>query len=202
MKPKEKKCKGTGLAAGYGCGSLQIKRVYGLGFNCGCYPEWLYNSKEGKAKIERATFKATESSRSLKKAIKEKKETKGITAQLLYTKTIVHEMVRLRDKYKQCISCNQQWNDTFQAGHYYPAGNYKSIKFNFLNINGQCRKCNLMNDGSHEEYKVLLPGRIGKENFNIIEDLARQDKKSNKYWTIEELKNIQKEARKIIKELK
>ena len=201
IKPKEKKCKGTGKAKGFGCHKLQFERVYGLGKNC-CYNVWLLNSPEGKEKLNKITLKVTEPRRSLEAAIENKRKTKGITSQLLYTKTIVHEMVRLRDKFKPCISCGSQWRDSFQAGHYFPAGNYRSIKFNFLNIHGQCQGCNLMKDGNHEEYSIKLPERIGEENYNIIEELARLDKKGNKYWTVDELKKIQKESRNIINDLK
>ena len=53
IKVKEKKCKGIGKAIGYGCGSMQLKRVYGLGLNCRCYQNWLLNSEEGKNKLKK-----------------------------------------------------------------------------------------------------------------------------------------------------
>ena len=197
IKPKEKKCKGTGIAKGYGCGKLQFERVYGLGKYC-CYNNWLLNSQEGKEKLNKITLKVTEPRRSLEKAIEDNTKRKGITAQLLYTKDLVHQAIRLRDKFKPCISCGAQWNKDFQAGHFYNANNYRSIKFNFLNINGQCRQCNLLKDGNFTEYQFRLPERIGEEKFKILEELANLDKQSNKHWTTDELKNIQKEARKII----
>ena len=48
---KPKKCKGTGRAAGYGCGLPQMQRKYGLGYACRCYPNWLQNSEEGQEMI-------------------------------------------------------------------------------------------------------------------------------------------------------
>ena len=201
IEPKKKKCKGTGKASGFGCGSMQFKRRYGLGLNC-CFGSWLYTSDEGKKIVNKTTEKVTAPRVSLEKEIERTRKRKGITAQLLYTKDLVHQAVRLRDTFKPCVSCGCPWNKDFQAGHYHAAGNYRSIKFNFLNINGQCTQCNLLKDGNFTEYKFRLPERIGEENFNIIEELARLDKHSNKYWEVDELKNIQKEARKIIKEYK
>jgi Bacteriophage Lambda NinG protein len=197
IKIKEKKCKGTGKAKGFGCGTMQLKRRYGLGISC-CFGSWLYTSDEGKKIVNKTTDKVTEPRKSLEKAIKDNTKRKGITAQLLYTKDLVHQAIRLRDKFKPCISCGCQWNKDFQAGHFYNANNYRSIKFNFLNINGQCRQCNLLKDGNFTEYKFRLPERIGEEKFKILEELANLDKQSNKHWTTDELKLIQKEARKII----
>lgn len=48
---KRKNCKGTGKAKGYGCGSMQLYRKYGLGRECGCYGEWLFSSEEGRKTI-------------------------------------------------------------------------------------------------------------------------------------------------------
>jgi len=201
IKPKEKKCKGSGKAKGFGCGTMQLKRRYGLGLNC-CFGSWLYTSDEGKKIVNKTTNKVTAPRVSLEKAIENKRKTKGITAQLLYTKELVHQAIRLRDTGKPCISCGAGWNEHFQAGHFYNANNYRSIKFNFLNINGQCRQCNLLKDGNFTEYQFRLPERIGEELFQQLEELARLDKHSNKHWFVDELKIIQKEAKIIIKEYK
>lgn len=200
IKPKEKPCKGTGKGKGYGCKYLQLKRTYGLGHNCGCYRDWLLNSEEGKKKLERSTIKATETRRSLEKAEKERKEAEGIASALTLTKQVVHEMVRLRDKGKHCISCGCQWNSEFQAGHCYPT-RYRSIRFHFYNINGQCVGCNIGKGGNEPQYLIELPKRIGQGNFNELKRLAGLDGQFNKHWTKEELKQIRIEANKIIKEL-
>lgn len=55
---KPKKCKGTGRAAGYGCGLAQLQRKYGLGYSCRCYPNWLQNSIEGQEMIIKSSKKA------------------------------------------------------------------------------------------------------------------------------------------------
>ncbi len=200
IKVKEKPCKGTGIAKGYGCGTLRLLRTYGLGRSC-CYITWLLNSKEGKEKIAKAETKATFTRKSLEKAVKKDKETKGIASALTLTKQIVHEMVRLRDKGKPCISCGCQWNNEFQAGHCYPT-RYRSIRFKFLNINGQCVGCNIGKDGNETQYLLNLPLRIGQDNFKELQRLAKEDAKFNKHWTKEELSEIRKEAKKIIKSLK
>lgn len=201
MKTKDKRCNGIGKAKGFsGCGELTAYRKSGLCLS-DCYPKWLFNTPEGKETMNKAIIKVKAPRISLEKAIKEDKETKGIQAALHVTKKVVHNMVRLRDKGKPCISCNAQWNDSFEAGHCYPT-KYRSIRFWFYNINGQCFGCNNLKSGNETEYLLRLPSRIGQENFNELQRLAALDNKFNKHWTRDELAEIRKEARKIIKKLK
>jgi hypothetical protein len=200
MKVKEKVCRGTGKAAGYGCGELSLMRKYGLCLS-DCYPKWLYNSDEGKEMLSK-TLKIVQAPRkSLEKAIEKDKESSKIQAALVNTKTQVHKMVHIRDVGKPCISCGMEWKDDFDAGHCYAVNNYRSIRFEFLNIHLQCRFCNRMKDGRHDDYILRLPDRIGQENFERLQKLAILDKKFNKHWTRQELSEIRKEARKIIKQI-
>lgn len=49
MLRKEKKCKGTGKAAGHGCGNKKFLSRFGL---CSeCYPKWLFHTEEGQELI-------------------------------------------------------------------------------------------------------------------------------------------------------
>ena len=47
---REKPCKGTGDAKGFGCNKPQLNRVYGLGVQCKCYSKWLLENDKGKKK--------------------------------------------------------------------------------------------------------------------------------------------------------
>ena len=200
IEPKKKNCKGTGLAKGYGCNDLVFERVYGLGKYC-CYGDWLFNSRNGKEKIQRATLKATESRRSLEKTEKELKDKTETTRALNNTKTQVHTYVNKRDRYKPCISCGCQWNKQFEAGHLFSANNYRSIKFHLYNINGQCYECNHLKNGNEAAYLTNLPERIGQEATDELIQLANLDKQTNKHWTAIELKEIRNHVNKLTKEL-
>ena len=103
-------------------------------------------------------------------------------------------MVRERDKGKPCISFGCQWNNEFQAGHCFPT-RYRSIRFEFHNINGQCVGCNIGKDGNETAYLIQLPLRIGKAAFERLKKLAAKDGSFNKHWTKFELSEIRKEAR-------
>jgi hypothetical protein len=198
---KEKKCKGQGKAFGYGCGKLTNveNRIYGLGKMCGCYSDWLLNSDIGKSILQKSISNVQKPRIELEKAYKEHKEKKGIAGALLITKTLVHAYVRKRDQGKPCISCGCQWNDKFQAGHYYPGGSFETLKFNLDNINGQCEQCNLFKSGNFENYTLNLPKRIGSDRFDNLVKLAEIDKQFSKVWNLENLKEIRENIKKLNK---
>lgn len=198
---KEKPCKGTGQAKGYGCGVMTKHRIYGLGKMCGCYSSWLLNTDAGKLKIEKATLKATKPRLDFEKAQKERSTQSELKRALEATKTAVHAYVRLRDKNKPCISCGKQWNDNFQAGHYHKAQLYETLRFNLLNINGQCPECNIHNDGNLEQYSINLPLRIGQGKYDELLKLAQVDKHYSKVWNTQNLKEIRQEIKLLTKKL-
>lgn len=151
--------------------------------------------------VEYVRNKKTKEKQELEKAFEERKEKKGIKGALEVTKTVVHAYVRERDKGKNCISCGTPWNNFFQAGHYYPAGSFETLKFNLDNIHGQCEQCNLYNSGNFENYTLKLPNRIGKERFEELTRLASIDKQFSKVWNLDNLKEIREEIKKLKKVL-
>jgi hypothetical protein len=198
---KQKSCKGQGKAFGYGCGKLTNveNRIYGLGKMCGCYSDWLLNSDIGKSIMFKSLNKVQKPRLEFEKAHKEHNEKKGIAGALLVTKTLVHAYVRKRDEGKPCISCGCQWNDKFQAGHYYPGGSFETLKFNLDNINGQCEQCNLFKSGNFENYTLNLPKRIGIDRFDNLVKLAEIDKQFSKVWNLQNLKEIRDNIKKLNK---
>lgn len=200
MQLKAKKCKGTGLANGFGCDKITPFRRFGLCTSC--YPDWLLNSENGRIKMEKALNKVQSPRKELEKAVKEKKERSALSAAHNTTKTIVHEYIRERDKGKPCISCGCNWKPNFQAGHYYSAGSFETLKYDVNNIHGQCEQCNLFNSGNFENYTLLLPYRIGKEAFEKLTHLASIDKQFSKVWDVEKLKSIREQIKEWKKKLK
>lgn len=194
---KEKKCKGQAQAISFqGCGKLINVAFRKYGLCSSCYAEFLTETEVGKLILSKALNKAQKPRIELEKAYKENKEKKGIAGALLVTKTLVHAYVRKRDQNKPCISCGCQWNDKFQAGHYYPAGSFETLKFNLDNINGQCEQCNLFKEGNFENYTLNLPKRIGKIRFDNLVKLAEIDKQFSKVWNLENLKEIRDNIKK------
>ena len=200
IQTKEKNCKGTGQAKGYGCGKPTIHSVYGLGKMC-CYADWLFNSEAGKIKVEKATLKATKPRKELEKAKEETKQNKSLSALLINVRTVCHTYIKKRDYGKPCISCGEPWHKDFQAGHYYKAELYSTLKLNEYNIHGQCAGCNIRKEGNLSEYTVNLPKRIGVDVFDTLNKLAELDHKENFKWDRIELNKIREYYKSKIKEL-
>lgn len=93
--------------------------------------------------------------------------------------------IRKRDEGKPCISCNNILRGKFDAGHFYSVGGYPNVRFNEINVWGQCVHCNQHRHGNIHEYAKRLINLIGHKSFNDLEIEAHQ--KSNKL-TIEEIK--------------
>lgn len=201
IKVKEKPCKGTGKAKGYGCGKPQLKRTYGLGYDCKCYPKWLYSTKEGQEKVRKSTLKATKDRLDLESATIRVKSERRLPLALEATKKAVHQYIRKRDHGKPCISCGTPFKEDHQAGHYYKSEKYSLLRFDVLNIHGQCVRCNLSLEGNFDEYSLRIGDRIGKENVDYLNKKAREEFKTNHKWDLDELKKIRENIKKLTKEL-
>jgi hypothetical protein len=197
---KSKPCKGTGKAKGFGCGKLTKHRVYGIGKMC-CYSDWLLNSENGKIHLEKITLKVTKPRKDFQKFKKERKERIGLASLLESVKTVCHKYIRLRDKGKPCISCQNPYQTNHQAGHFYKAELFSLVRFNEFNINGQCEQCNLRREGNESEYRINLPDRIGEANFNELNKLASFEKRTSHKWDRLNLIEIRNYYKQKIKEL-
>lgn len=151
-----------------------------------CYNDWLLNSENGKILLQKHNIKS-----GLKANSTELKK------ELINTRIIVHNKVKERDRGLPCISCGTKWNKNFEAGHFFAAGSYETLRFHFDNIHGQCYECNNGLEGNFKEYMKRLPGRIGEEKFKNLIQLSEIDKQAVKVWNVEKLKQIQIEANQI-----
>jgi len=113
---------------------------------------------------------------------------------------LFNEFIRLRDEGKPCISCSEF--KVLQAGHFYSVRQYDGLRFNELNTHGECVRCNIFDDRHLLNYASNLPGRIGKENFELLENIARVYKKNGHKWTRSELMEMIKIYSAKVKELK
>ena len=201
IKPKQKQCKGTTAETkGFGCGKTTFHRVHGLGKMCGCYSDWLLNSEAGKIKTQKAIIKAQKPRKDFEQYEATQKEEKSLTASKINTRMQVHAYVRKRDYGKPCASCDCAWNDKFQAGHFFKAELYETLRYNLDNIHGQCYRCNIhVEDGNHQEYSLRLPQRIGQERYNELVRRASIDKQFSKVWDLENLKEVRDEIKSIQK---
>jgi hypothetical protein len=102
--------------------------------------------------------------------------------------------IRLRDNDKGCISCG---GPVQEAGHFFSQGHYSALRFNEVNTNGQCTRCNKWLHGNLIHYRAGLINRYGEAKVLHLESSARQ---KGKRWTHTELMALiqyyQKEAKK------
>jgi len=81
----------------------------------------------------------------------------------------VNAYVRVRDRYKPCISCKAPWEPMFQAGHWLSRGARPELRFDLDNIHGQCCRCNLHLHGNQAMFRVGLVERRGLEVVERLE---------------------------------
>lgn len=92
--------------------------------------------------------------------------------------------IRNRDKELGCISCGSGID---HAGHYFSAGHYSSLRFNEMNVNGQCLRCNNFLHGNLIRYRQGLIARYGEEKVELLESQSRNGVKK---WSRFELELI------------
>lgn len=133
-----------------------------------------------------------------KKKMKQELKTKKDYEKAL--EVVFNKFIRIRDENKPCISCGAEAR-TFKltAGHYYPAGSYKNLRFNEDNVHGQCwYNCNSMKSGNLSEYIHGLVERIGQERLDELDN----QRNIPAHYTIPELEEMIEHYKNKIKETK
>lgn len=91
---------------------------------------------------------------------------------------LVNAKVRKRDSYNGffiCISCQElKPINQMNAGHYFPKEplQYRAVKFDLDNINGQCIRCNKYLSGNLIPYRANLLKKIGADRLAQLERKA------------------------------
>ena len=148
--------------------------------------QWIKQQQQSKQKKEWKERKSK-----LKESVKTHKD------YLNDLQKIFNTFIRIRDKKLGCVSCGKPFNNKYDAGHFYSVGSSCSVRFNELNVNGQCVRCNRDLHGNIHAYTERLPLKIGIDSFN---ELKRLRNVYNKY-TINELKDLKKVYKQKIKDL-
>lgn len=122
--------------------------------------------------------------------------TKSISLPKLKEKAqrIFNAYIKNRDLLKGCISCGAE---VTEAGHYYSAGHFTGLRFNEINTNGQCTRCNCFLHGNLISYRNGLIKRYGSEKLYLLESSATRS--AFKKWTRGELELIINEYKQKLK---
>ena len=110
-----------------------------------------------------------------------------------------NRFIRSRDKEKPCISCGK--GPAEQAGHYYSTSQcpHPSMRFNAMNVHGQCFYCNYYLEGNRQGYREGLIKRYGEK---VIQDLdVCRSLKQNPWTRFEYMAMIERYKRKLEKGL-
>lgn len=107
-----------------------------------------------------------------------------LPALLKKAQIVFNRWIRNRDKDKGCISCPAQVSE---AGHYYSQGHHSALRFNEVNTNGQCTRCNRFLHGNLIAYRKGIIKRHGQQKLDLLDSAARNRVKK---WSRVELEEI------------
>lgn len=99
--------------------------------------------------------------------------------------TVFNAYIRNRDKDSGCISCG---GSVDHAGHYFPVGSHSKLRFDEMNVNGQCVGCNTYKHGNLIMYRMGIVKKYGKLMVELLEIEATDTRV--KKWTRAELEEI------------
>lgn len=108
---------------------------------------------------------------------------------------VFNTFIRARDKDMPCISCGT-FNGQMHCGHYRSVSVASQLRFNELNCNVQCARCNTYYSGNLIEYRKGLVLKIGIEKVEELENNTEELKLS-----IPEIKELIEHYRKETKRL-
>jgi len=112
--------------------------------------------------------------------------------------TIFNKYINLRDKGLPCVSCGKPIKGRVNASHFWNANNHHNVRFDEDNVHSSCITCNQFLSGNLLEYRTRLCSKIGQERFDQLEAKRHVTKK----WTKDELKNIIKKYKDLVREMK
>lgn len=99
---------------------------------------------------------------------------------------IFNAWIRERDKDKPCISCGQY--KQLEAGHYFAKKGYDGIRFDEINVNGECHHCNCFDESHLIGYGENLEKRVGKKEYEALKKRAKEYKLNTGFkWNRSEL---------------
>lgn len=112
--------------------------------------------------------------------------------------------IRLRDVmpngYVKCISCgNIIPLDKSDCGHYVNR-QHMSLRFNEINCNAQCRKCNRNDEGNPQGYRQSLVKMYGEQKVLLLEAMKYQTRHFTNAEYIAAINHYKAEVKRLEKE--
>ena len=126
-----------------------------------------------------------------------KTELKTTQDWLKEAQVVFNRWIRERDQGQLCISCNTVPKKK-NAGHYFSSGGHSNVRFDEDNVHLQCEHCNTFLSGNLLNYQIGIEKRIGAEKLIELQGKAHLEKR----WSVEELKEIIKKYKNLIRDMK
>lgn len=120
----------------------------------------------GRCALDYARGKTPKKQKKELKELKERLKTKG--QHLKELQIIFNKFIRLRDKGKNCISCDAKIKGNGHASHFFSVGSNPALRFNENNAHCSCEYCNTYLHGNLYEYSIRLPERIGEREYQKL----------------------------------
>jgi len=180
IKPKPKKCKGTGKAIGNGCGMPEIPHKFGLCLSC--FKKWVFHTSEGELFLKSTQIRAKNDVK--KQSRKEQAEKTKIktekTIELMsadkyrekYVQPIFNEIARLIDYGQPCIATGSH-SGKMSGGHYHSVGSNRTTALNLHNIHIQSFQSNGPKGGDNILYRLGIIKVYGNAYMEQIEALKQ-----------------------------
>jgi hypothetical protein len=125
-----------------------------------------------------------------RKAVKKVKRAPTVASLTKKAQVVFNRYIRERDSsngYFVCIACGSEHPVAkMNAGHYVPVKNSSLLRFNELNVNGECVSCNLFDQFHLVGYRKRLVDKIGADAVSWLDMQARVTHK----WSRHELEEI------------
>lgn len=203
-----KPCKGYKDKAGFGC--EKPITIHDSGLCDECLNKWkIEQIKQGNTEVltsitRKAKIEVKKENKEKREKVKKQKEAvKTLSNYKSELQTIINAIVRLLDNDKGCISCKHGWDGNWtrqrHAGHRLSVGSCPELRFNLLNIWGQCSICNNWKSGNEREYDKGLALNYGDLTLATVKDL--RVKYPSLHITIPEIKEAIVKARGIKKDI-
>jgi hypothetical protein len=111
---------------------------------------------------------------------------------------VFNKYINLRDKGLPCVSCGKPIKGRVNASHFWNANNHHNVRFEEDNVHSSCITCNQFLSGNLLEYRTKLCSKIGQKRFDELEAKRHVTKK----WTKDELKEIIKKYKELVRDMK
>lgn len=125
-----------------------------------------------------------------KLSTKKVKRALSVASLMKKAQVVFNKYIRQRDSsngYFVCIACGKEHPvSKMNAGHYVPVKNSSLLRFNEMNVHGECVTCNLFDQFHLVGYRKRLVDKIGLDSVSWLDAQARITYK----WTRHELEEI------------